>query len=194
MVIRIRRQFVPVLIPNAGLRRVQEEENRRMPSVDHSVSDTYYQSSNESCWYAAYCMLFDWKGKPTSAIRERIEKAGLDYADFWKKGLPVEKYNDVRWCLGLSGFRRAYFGQLVDDLDYFGKVLKDYGPFWCAFSVPGEHIVVVHGVDVDKEQIKVMNPWSDGGSSAQKQKYSPGEFKRRLGSKDLRAAAQMWVA
>jgi hypothetical protein len=164
-----------------------------MPSVEHDVSDQYFQSSNESCWYAAYCILYAWKGKPTSAIRERIEKASLDYADYWRHGLPVEKYNDVRYCLGLSGFRRAYFGQQVDDLDYFGKMLKDYGPFWCAFSVPNEHIIVVYGVDVDKEKIKVMNPWSDGEGAAQRQKYTPAEFKRRLGSKDVRSAAQMWL-
>jgi hypothetical protein len=165
-----------------------------MPSVDYDVSDAYFQSSSESCWYAAYCMLFAWKGKPTSSVRERIEKAGLNYADFWKRGLPVEKYNDVRWCLGLSGFRRAYFGQLADDLDYFGKVLQDYGPFWCAFSVPSEHIVVVKGVDVDNGKVKVMNPWSDGGGAAQKQKFSAAEFKRRLGSNDVRSAAQMFVS
>ena len=165
-----------------------------MPSVEYDITDTYFQSSNESCWYAAYCMLFAWKGRPTSGIRERIEKAGLDYADFWKNGLPTEKYNDVRWCLGLSGYRRAYFGQLADDLDYFGKVLTDYGPFWCAFSVPEEHAVVVRGIDVAKEKILVMNPWSDGGGAAQSQKYTVAEFKRRLGSKDVRAAAQMWVS
>lgn len=165
-----------------------------MPSIDYDISDSYFQSSGESCWYAAYCMIFDWKGKPTSSIRDRIQKAGLDYADFWRNGLPVEKYWDVRWCLGLSGYRRAYFGQLADDLDYFGRLLTDYGPFWCAFSVPSEHIVVVKGIDVDKEKIRIMNPWSDGGGAAQKQSFSPAEFKRRVGSKDVPSAAQMWNA
>jgi len=163
-----------------------------MPSIDYDVSDSYFQSSSTSCWYAAYCMLFDWKGRPTTAVRERIEKAGLDYSDFWRHGLPEEKYNDVRWCLGLSGFRRGYFRQLADDLDYFGKVLKDYGPFWCALSVPSEHAVVVCGVDVEREKIRIMNPWSDGEGAAQNQKLTQAEFKRRLGSKDVRAAAQMW--
>lgn len=166
-----------------------------MPSVDYPVSDAYFQSSNESCWYAAYCMLFDWKQKPTAQVRERIEKATpkLDYADFWKKGLPDDKYNEVRWCLGLSGYRRAYFSQLVDDLDYLGKLMKDYGPFWVALSVPSEHAVVLCGVDVAKGQLRIMNPTSDLGS-AQSQKMSAAEFKRRLGSKDVRSAAQMFVS
>ena len=164
-----------------------------MPSVDYDVSSAYFQSSNESCWYAAYCILFDWKGRPTSAIRERIEKAKLDYADFWKNGLPTEKYHDVRWCLGLSGFRRAYFSGLADDLDYFGKLLTDYGPFWCAFSVPSEHAVVVCGVDVEKGKIRIMNPSGDGEGAAQSQKLSAAEFKRRVGSKDIPSAAQMFM-
>lgn len=167
-------------------------EDPKMPSIDHNVSDAYFQSSSTSCWYAAFCMLYDWQGKPTSAIRERIEKAGLDYKDYWNNGLPEEKYNDVRWCLGLSGFRRAYFSQLACDLDYFGKVLKDYGPFWCALSVPSEHVVVVCGVDVEKGTIRILNPWSDGEGAAQSKKWTRYEFQRRLGAKDVRAAAQMW--
>jgi len=118
-----------------------------MPSVDYAVTSKYFQSSDESCWYAAYCTLFDYKQQPIGQIRERIDKAQpkLDYKDYWNNGLPDEKYNEVRWCLGLSGYRRAYFSQLVDDLDYLGKLMKDYGPFWVAFSVPSEHAVANGG-------------------------------------------------
>ena len=166
-----------------------------MPAVDYEVTSKYFQSSEESCWYAAYCTLFDYKQQPIGQIRERIEKAQpkLDYKDYWNNGLPDEKYNEVRWCLGLSGYRRAYFSQLVDDLDYLGKLMKDYGPFWVAFSVPSEHAVVLCGVDVEKAKLRIMNPAGDLGS-AQSQTMTQAEFKRRLGSKDVRSAAQMFVS
>jgi hypothetical protein len=68
----------------------------------------------------------------------------------------------------LSGYRRAYFSQLVDDLDYLGKLMKDYGPFWVAFSVPSEHAVVLCGVDVEKAKLRIMNPTGDMGSRAER--------------------------
>ncbi|MBS1833748.1 MAG: hypothetical protein JST65_13605 [Acidobacteria bacterium] len=163
-----------------------------MPSINYNIDTTIFQSSAESCWYAAYCMLFTWKGKPTSSIRERIEKAGLDYKDFWTNGLPEEKYPYTRLVLGLAGFRRGYFSTLADDLDYFGQTLKNYGPFWCALSVPSEHAVVVSGIDVDAGKVIITNPNSDGTGYAQIQKMAASEFKRRLGSKDIASAAQMF--
>jgi hypothetical protein len=162
-----------------------------MPSVKHIINTSLGQSSAESCWYAAYSMLYDWKGKPISSIREKIEKNKLDYADYWRKGLPVEDYWKTRISLGLSGFRRPYFYGLADDLDYFGKVLKDYGPFWCAFSSPSEHVVVVNGIDLGMSKILVVNPWGSGGM-AEQEYYKAGEFQRRLGKSDVASAAQMF--
>ena len=162
-----------------------------MPSVKHTINTALGQNGAASCWYAAYCMLYDFKGKPLGAIREKIEMNKLNYADYWRNGLPVEDYWKTRISLGLTGFRRPYFYGLADDLDYFGKVLTDYGPFWCAFSSPSEHIVVVNGVNVDSGKILVVNPWGNGGV-AEEEKYSAAEFQRRLGKSDVASAAQMF--
>lgn len=81
----------------------------------------------------------------------------------------------------------------MDDLDYLGKLMKDYGPFWVAFSVPSEHAVVLCGVDVEKAKLRIMNRTGDMGS-AQSEPMTRAEFKRRLGSKDVRSAAQMFVS
>ena len=162
-----------------------------MPSVKHTINTSLGQSNAASCWYAAYCMLYDWNGRPLSSIREKLEKSGLDYADYWRKGLPVESYPKARQALGLNSFRRGYFYTLADDLDYFGKTLKDYGPFWCALSTPSEHIVVVNGIDLGKSRILVVNPWGSGGA-AEEQTYTAGEFQRRLGSTEAVNAAQMF--
>jgi hypothetical protein len=64
--------------PHCGVAR---REITVMPSVDYAVTSKYFQSSDESCWYAAYCTLFDYKQQPIGQIRECIEKAQpkLDY-------------------------------------------------------------------------------------------------------------------
>jgi hypothetical protein len=178
-------------------RKPPETGGNTMPSVDYKINDSYYQSNSASCWYAAYCMLYDWKGQPTSAIREKIEASTLGaagYADAWRNGLREEDYPTVRAALGLWGFRRMYFATLADDLDYFGKNLKDYGPFWCALhsdASNSDHGVVVCGVNVDAKTIHVMNPWGTTGT-AESQYYTAAGFKSRLGSKDVASAAQMF--
>lgn len=167
-----------------------------MANITYKLDSSLGQSSAESCWYAAYCMLFSWKGVPTSSIRERMEAKKLDYKDYWNKGLPAEAYSATRLALGLSGFRRAYFASLSDDLEYFSKTLKDYGPFWLAFSSPGDgdHAVVVNGINLDMKQIWVMNPWGSGGSTEQEY-YSVDRFKARLSKRtDQVSAAQMFFS
>jgi len=126
-------------------------------------------------------MLFDWKGKPRSSIRELIEKAGLDYADYYKNGLPQEDFVKTRAALSLTGFRGGYVSTLADDLDYFAKTIKDYGPMWCAFARPGAHIVVICGVDTTLKQIHIMNPWNrTNGNDADSQYLDVPTFKLRL--------------
>ncbi|BDC51625.1 hypothetical protein F183_A39400 [Bryobacterales bacterium F-183] len=164
-----------------------------MPVVKYEIDTTIFQSSNESCWYAAYCMLFTWKGTPTSSIREKIEKAGLDYKDFWANGLPDEKYQYTRAALGLAGFRRGYFRTMIEDLEYFSDRLKAYGPFWCALSVPSEHAVVVCGADPGRGKITITNPTRDNSGYAQVEEMSAKDFLTRLGSKDVPSAAQMFM-
>ena len=34
-----------------------------MPTVDYSINTSLYQSNGSSCWFAAYRILFDWKGR-----------------------------------------------------------------------------------------------------------------------------------
>jgi hypothetical protein len=164
-----------------------------MPTIEYKLNTNYYQSSHESCWYAAYCMLFEWRGIPTSSIRSRIEKAGLNYTDFWQNGLPLESYPQVRQALGLAGFRRPYMVNYAQDLAWFADRLKAYGPMWCTFSKPSEHAVVVSGIDVQNGQIIVTNPASRVAGSAEVEYYTPTRFIGRIGSGDHASAVQMFM-
>lgn len=141
------------------------------------------QPTAETCWYACYAMIYGWKGKPASAIRDAIVKAGYDFDDYYKKGLPVEDFRKVGLALGLTGFRGGYISTLADDFKGMAQLLKNYGPFWCAFSKPSAHIVVVVGCDARLNQIHIINPWNKlGGYDADGQYPDPATFKNRLNS------------
>ncbi len=151
------------------------------------------QSTAESCWYAAYAMIFDWKGKPRSSIRDQIEKAGLDYKDYYNNGLPQDDFAKTRNALHLSGYRGAYLSTLADDLDYFAKVVKDNGPMWCAFAKPSAHIVVISGVNPGLKQIHIMNPWNQtNGADADSQYFEPSKFQLRVNTA-VNSVAQFFV-
>src|SRR5439155_24188152 len=94
----------------------------------------YGQSTAETCWYASYALLFKWKGKPESAIRERIEKAGLDYKDYYNNGLPTKDFAKTRDALGLTSWAGGSVKNWASDFQSFAQLLKGYGPLWCAFS------------------------------------------------------------
>jgi hypothetical protein len=153
-------------------------------SFDHKVSgDGMGQPSAETCWYACYAMIYNWKGKPVSAIKDAIVKAGYNYDDYYKNGLPIEDFRKVGLSLGLTGFRGGYISTLADDFQAFAQLLKGYGPMWCAFSRPSAHIVVVSGVDAKLNQIHIINPWNKlGGFDADGQYLDPQTFKNRLNS------------
>jgi hypothetical protein len=145
----------------------------------------YGQSTAETCWYASYAMIFDWKGKPRTAIKENIEKAGLDYNDYYKNGLPTGDFAKVRAALGLVGWRGGYVQTLATDFQSFAQLLKGYGPMWCAFSKPSAHIVVVIGVNASSGNIHVLNPWNNtNGLDADSQYLTSSAFVGRLNTAD----------
>jgi hypothetical protein len=141
----------------------------------------YGQTTAETCWYACYEMLFAFKQRPITEIRDTIVKAGFDYDDYYKNGLPVEDFRKVGRALRLTGFRGGFISTLADDFQGFAQLLQNYGPVWCAFSRPSAHIVVVCGVNSKQNQIHIMNPWNRlGGFDADGQYIDPGTFKNRL--------------
>ena len=143
------------------------------------------QSTAESCWYASYAILFSWKGSPRSSIRERIEKAGLDYRDYYNNGLPPEDFKKTAGALGMYGFRGGYIKSLAEDYSGFAQLLKSYGPLWCAFSRPSAHIVVVVGVDAQMGNIHILNPFDQiNGCNADSQYLKPSSFMHRLNVND----------
>ena len=164
-----------------------------MPDILHKIDTSYYQSNASSCWYASYCMLFRWKGIPVSSIRERIEKKGLDYRDFWTKGLPDDKYADVRDALGLVSFPRLQFSRLAGNAEVLAAALQKFGPFWAALSAPSEHAVVIAGVIPAAGIVYVVNPWSVGENAAQQEAFTLGELQCRLGAKEHLAGVQMFM-
>ena len=155
--------------------------------------DGYGQSTAESCWYASYAILFDWKGTPRSSIRERIEKAGLDYADYYRNGLPQEDFSKTRGALGLVGWRGSYIKEIASDFQALYVLLKGYGPIWCAFSKPSAHIVVIVGVDSIAGNIHILNPWNNSnGNNADSQYMKPSTFALRLNT-DVQSVGQAFM-
>lgn len=166
-----------------------------MPSKKYDIDLNMGQSNEASCWYAAYCMLFKWKGLPVKYVRERIEAAGLDYTDYWNNGLPDTHYVKTRQALGLSGFSRSYFRNFANDLDHMAEILISYGPFWVAMRNPhasGDHAVIVNGVEPALNRIWVANPWGDGGRAEQTY-YTAIGFKNRMNARDVFSGAQMFL-
>lgn len=145
----------------------------------------YGQSTAESCWFASYALLFKWKGSPISSIRERIEKAGLNFTDYYQNGLPIADFPKTRNALGLTSWRGSYIATLASDFEAFAQLLKGYGPLWCAFSRPHAHIVVVIGVNGDAGTIHILNPWDNtNGIDAESQYLTSSKFLSRLNGKD----------
>jgi Papain-like cysteine protease AvrRpt2 len=141
----------------------------------------YGQPTAETCWYACYAMIFAYKQKPVTAIKDAIVKAGFNFDDYYKNGLPVEDFRKVGLALGLTGFRGGFMSTLGADFQWLAQHLKSYGPTWCAFSRPSAHIVVICGVDSKLNQIHIMNPWNQmGGFDADGQYITPGTFQSRL--------------
>jgi hypothetical protein len=139
------------------------------------------QPNAESCWYAAYAIIHNWKGRPTSSIRERIVKAGLDFDDYYGNGLPVEDFYKTRAALGLVGWRGSYASTLVTDFSFMVHMLKGYGPLWCACSRPSAHVVVITGVDSNLGELHILNPWNNSnGLDADSQYLSPAAFQNRI--------------
>jgi hypothetical protein len=129
--------------------------------------------------------LFKWKGWPTSSIRERIEKAGLNFTDYFRNGLPIADFPKTRNALGLTSWRGSYIATLASDFEAFAQLLKGYGPLWCAFSRPNAHIVVVTGVNGDAGTIHILNPWDNtNGIDADSQYLTTSKFVSRLNGKD----------
>jgi hypothetical protein len=151
-------------------------------TFDHKVSGAGPgQTTAETCWYASYAMLMNWKGRSIDSIKDSIKKAGYDFADYYDHGLPRSDYRKVGMSLRLTGFRGRYIAELADDFVAFAQLLKNYGPIWCAFSNPGEHIVVVSGVNAKMNQIHIVNPFNHGGGlDADDQYPDPSAFKKRL--------------
>lgn len=132
------------------------------------------QSSATSCWYA---IVHTKKGTPTTAIREKIEKAGLDYTDYWNNGLPPDDFPKTRAALGMVGWRGAFAYSQIDDFAAMVQMLKGYGPLWCAFVKPSPH----SGVDSNLGQVHILNPWNNtNGNDADSQYLTTPVFKGRL--------------
>ena len=161
---------------------------------DHNLDGSGFgQSTAESCWYACYALLYEWKGRPRASIRERIERAKLDYRDYYKNGLPVADFPKTRNALGLTSWRGGYMKGLADDFQALCSALKGYGPIWCAFSKPSAHIVVVTGVNSNTRNIHILNPWNNtNGNDADSQYLTPAMFAHRV-NPDASAVGQAFM-
>ena len=143
--------------------------------------DGFGQGTAETCWYASYAIVHTWKKKPISVIKEKIVKAGLDFDDYYSKGLPIDDFWKTCAALGMVGWRGGFVLELANDLPAFAQLLKSYGPLWCGFNNPGKHIVVVTGVDLKNKQIHILNPWNrQNGLNADSQYATQENFINRL--------------
>ncbi len=137
-----------------------------MASFDWNLDGSGFgQQTAESCWYAAYSILWSWKHRPPGSIRERITKSGLDFDDYYSNGLPVEDFPKTRYALGLVGWGGGNAATLAGDLDDMAHRIKGYGPLWCAVSRPSAHVVVLVGADPGGGLIHILNPGAPTAST-----------------------------
>ena len=124
------------------------------------------QPSQMTCWLTAYEMLFNSGGENIMQfdVEKRLRDGGFDIDSAKATGLTDDDFGKASAILGTGGM-------LPGCLYTIGGVrskLQQFGTLWVALFVcpdsskPKErfhHIIMVLGVDEERNEIAVVNPW-----------------------------------
>ena len=133
---------------------------REVINIDRKKMTEIPQETNQTCWFACYQMMLQWKGDGIGAvgdydgttqpqpIKEKLETAGVKWDDAVATGLKGKDYRKSAAALGLeaNGVGQQWSTQ---DLKRF---LSYPSPIWVAGNWDNFfHVVVVIGVEVDND-------------------------------------------
>lgn len=122
------------------------------------------QDSWSTCWLAGYRMMFQWAQKPERSI---------EYLLKWEIG-------DDGWnTCNENGLLRKYWGSACDAYSMYGHsgrdstsyeyvrdMIANQGPVLFHYTrTQGIHTIVLVGYDDDYENILIIDPWWDPGTT-----------------------------
>jgi hypothetical protein len=124
--------------------------------------DGFGQYTSTTCWFAAYRMLYAWKGKDQRTIGPALEKAGLNLKALRNRGLLESEFGTAMGALDMLGWKGiTIYEQSAGNI---AQLLKQWGPLWVAFEWRGEasagHAAVLVGYDKRAKTFRVHNPYN----------------------------------
>lgn len=131
------------------------------------------QAGRNQCWLTAYEMLFNSGGQVNVTnfdIRDRLIAGGFDAGTSMSSGLSDTDFTKMSEILNTG---RLLPGQ-VCSISGMSRNLQNFGVLWLALQIPknpknidGErfkHVVVVLGVDEEKKEVAIVNPWMENAA------------------------------
>ena len=131
------------------------------------------QPSRMTCWLTAYEMLFNSGGmyaKTQYDIERILKDGGFNPGTSKDNGISDEDFVQVSEILGTGTLLP---GQLCG-IGGLSRNLNNYGVLWVALQIPinqkkpdgprYRHIVIVVGVDEERGQVGIINPWKENAA------------------------------
>jgi hypothetical protein len=127
------------------------------------------QPSRMTCWLTAYEMLFNSGGEfcTQADIEKRLKDGGFNVEYAKSSGIGEDDFSIMARILKTGTLLP---GQLLT-IGALAVKLTNYGVLWVALQIPkdiykpnGErypHIIIVCGVDVERDQVAIINPWKE---------------------------------
>jgi hypothetical protein len=124
------------------------------------------QPSQMTCWLTSYAMLFSSKGENVSQeeIEKRLNDGGFDVATAKGSGLSDDDFVKASSILKTGGMLPGCLWTLQG----VRTKLQLHGVLWLALfinpdiskpNVKYHHIMIICGVDEEREQVAIINPW-----------------------------------
>jgi hypothetical protein len=145
------------------------------------------QAGRNECWLTAYEMLFNSGGQLSVTnfdIRDTLEKAGFDAATAMSSGLSDDDFTKMSEILNTGCLLP---GQLLT-IGGMSRNLQNFGVLWLALQIPKDpkhidgarfpHVIVVLGVDAEKNEVAIVNPWMQNSADYPILQWVPWEWIR----------------
>ena len=134
-------------------------KNDTKPSIKYDAP-LYKQGNTNLCW--AYCqtMIESYQNNTILSKKEANEQA---------KKTAIDRYGEKNWNQG--GFPSNAGEEIgkdkINNIDDLYNMLVDNGPIYACYSAQrSAHLVVVTGVDPNKDIVYTNNPWGIKGSQS----------------------------
>lgn len=158
-------------------------------NISHTVPTSGMgQETFQQCWFAAFKMIYTFKGLNTNSIKDKLSKV-IDFNDAMANGLFDTDYKKCAEALGLTYWKGTDFNQergffdvgITDGAEALHKHLRQ-GPLWVSRKISKDsyHITVLKGYeDTSKGDFVINNPYP-GPKDALEQRVSASHYARMV--------------